>query len=83
IDPCWSPDGTEILFTSQRDVPRGLFVINVNDLSIRRVTEGIWGQFRAIDGSSWYDPSVPRNVSPVGRHATTWGWMKRLGATTQ
>jgi TolB protein len=61
IDPCWSPDGTEILFPSQRDGPRGLFIINVNDLSIRRVTEGIWGQFRAIDGSSWGSPALSVN----------------------
>ena len=76
-DPSWSPDGSKIVFTSRRDGD-GLYIMDRDGRNIRRVTEG--GQFRGIEGSSWYDPDAPRSVSPVGRRATLWGWLKRVGA---
>ncbi len=76
-DPDWSPDGTQILFTSDRDGDDALFIMDLNGRIVRRVTDD---RFIGIEGSSWYDPDHPRSVSPAGRHATTWGWMKRLAA---
>jgi TolB protein len=77
-DPDWSPDGTQILFTSDRDGDEygALFIMDLNGRNVRRVTDG---RFIGIEGASWYDPNYPRSVSSTGRHATTWGWMKRLG----
>jgi TolB protein len=76
-DPCWSPDGTQILFVSGRDGPQGLFIMDLDGRIVRRVMDGRFGY---IEGSDWFDPDLPRSVSPLGRYATTWGWMKRLGA---
>jgi TolB protein len=76
-DPRWSPDGTQILFTSGRDGADALFVMDLDGRIIRRVTSE---RFIYIEGSSWYDPDFPRSVSALGRHAATWGWIKRFGA---
>ncbi len=83
--PVWSPDGTQILFDSLRDGVGGLFIMTLEGRIVRKVTdERLAGRVGATLveawGASWHDPAVPRSVSPVGRHATTWGWLKRLGA---
>jgi Tol biopolymer transport system component len=76
-DPCWSPDATQILFESNRDGRQGLFIMDLEGRRIvRRVTDG---RFDYIEGSDWYDPRFPRSVSPIGRHAAMWGWIKQLG----
>ena len=79
-EPCWSPDGTQILFESNRDGPQGLFIMDLDGRIVRRVTDA---RFVYIEGSDWYDPHFPRSVSPIGRHAATWGWIKRSGAAAQ
>jgi TolB protein len=75
--PVWSPDGTEILFLSDRDGLNELHIVGVDGRGLRRVT---FGRFSSYDGYDWFDPDHQRSVSPVGRRATTWGWLKRLGA---
>lgn len=79
-DASWSPNGREVLFTSRRDGDPGLYITDMRARVVRRVMAE---QFARIWGASWFDPAFPRSVSPVGRHATTWGWMKRLGALAQ
>jgi dipeptidyl aminopeptidase/acylaminoacyl peptidase len=76
-DPSWSPDGAKIVFTSRRD-GNGLYIMDRDGRNIRRVTDG--GEFRGIEGSSWYDPDAPRSVSPVARRATMWGWLRAVDA---
>ncbi len=75
-EPRWSPNGAQILFKSTRDGVYGLFIMRSDGRVIRRVMDK---QFLGIQGASWSDPDVPRSVSPIGRRATTWGWLKRLG----
>ena len=76
--PRWSPDGTEILFASDRDGSGELYIVDADGGNIRRVT---FGRFHNYFGYDWFDPDFPRSVSPVGRRATTWGWIKRLGGS--
>ncbi len=75
-DPRWSPDGTQILFTSRRDGHGALFIVDLDGRIVRKVTDR---RFVSIRGASWFDPDVPRSVSPRVRQATTWGWLRRLG----
>lgn len=75
-EPRWSPDGTELLFESTRDGPPALFVMGLDGRIRRRVTAA---RFIHIDGADWFDPDFPRSVSTLGRHATTWGWIRHLG----
>ena len=62
---------------SDRDGSNELYIVGVDGENLRRVT---FGQFRGYEGFDWFDPDFPRSVSPVGRRATTWAWLKRLGA---
>jgi Tol biopolymer transport system component len=39
FDPAWSPDGTRIAFTSLRDGSPQIYVLNLGDNSIKRLTE--------------------------------------------
>jgi Tol biopolymer transport system component len=48
-DPDWSPDGTQILFTSKRDGDPALFIMDLNGRIVRRVTDE---RFPYIEGSS-------------------------------
>jgi Tol biopolymer transport system component len=75
-DARWSPNGARILFTSTRDGPSALFTMGLDGRLVQKVTDE---RFTDIAGSSWFDPDFPRSVSPIGRRATTWGWLKRLG----
>ena len=77
-DPCWSPDGTQILFTSGRDGDDGLFIMDLDGRILQKVTDE---RFTHVAGASWFDPDVPLSVSPIGRRATTWGWLRRVGAS--
>jgi len=80
--PVWSPDGTQILLESLRDGTGQLYIMDLDGRVVRRLTDN-GAQFTDVDGASWFDPDVPRSVSPVGRRATTWGWVKRLGTDAQ
>jgi TolB protein len=75
-EPRWSPDGTQLLFMSTRDGRHALYISDVDGRIVRNVTGP---QFLGIHGSSWFDPDVPRSVSPVGLRAATWGWLRSLG----
>ncbi len=79
-DPCWSPDGKELLFMSERDGGHALFITDVAGRTVRRLTTD---RFIGVSGADWFDADFPRSVSPVDRHASTWGWLKRLGAATR
>jgi TolB protein len=86
--PVWSPKGTQILFESYRDGGVGLYIMDLDGRIVRKVTDdrlvgrpGAW--LSDLHGASWFDPDIPRSVSPIGRHATTWGWFKRLGTGRQ
>jgi len=75
-EPKWSPNGREILFMSKRDGGAALYIMDSRGRAIRRVTDD---RFVRIWGSSWFDPKFPRDVSPVGKRAATWAWLRRLG----
>jgi TolB protein len=74
--PRWSPDGTQILFSSRRDGANALFIMDLDGAIVRKVTDERF----TVQGADWFDPDAPRTVSPLGRYATTWGWLKRLGS---
>ena len=78
--PVWSPDGTQILVESFRDGAVHLYIVGLGGRVVQRVTDARPPAFAGIEGSSWFDPAVPRSVSPTDRRATTWGWLRRLGA---
>lgn len=50
-DPTWSPDGTQILFASDRDGANQLFVVNLDGSGLRRVTN-----FDSLRGRSDWSP---------------------------
>ncbi len=39
FDPAWSPDGTRIAFTSLRDGSPNIYILNLGDNSVTRLTE--------------------------------------------
>jgi Tol biopolymer transport system component/Flp pilus assembly protein TadD len=38
-DPSWSPDGSQIVFVSDRDGPRQLYIVDAAGLNLRRLTD--------------------------------------------
>jgi len=53
-DPAWSPDGSRIAFTSERDVRRAIYVMNEDGSDVKRLTPLTWDSFRPAwspDGS--------------------------------
>jgi hypothetical protein len=44
--PAWSPDGTRIAFTSDRDGPRAIYVMNEDGSDVKRLTPLTWASFR-------------------------------------
>jgi WD40 repeat protein len=44
-DPAWSPDGTRIAFTSDRDGPRAIYVMNEDGSDVKRLTPLTWDSF--------------------------------------
>jgi Tol biopolymer transport system component len=75
--PDWSPDGTQIAFQSTRDGPdddgpAGIFVIDADGTNIRRLTRSAGGDY----WPDWFDPAFATPVSPLGKRAVLWGWLK-------
>jgi len=53
-DPAWSPDGSKIAFTSDRDGPRAIYVMNEDGSNVKRLTPLTGDSFRPAwspDGS--------------------------------
>ena len=75
--PVWSPDGAQILFESSRDGSGHMYIMDLSGRIVRRVTDSKPLALVGISGVSWFDPAVPRGVSPIDRAATTWGWLLR------
>ena len=44
-DPAWSPDGTRIAYTSERDGWRGIYVVNEDGSAVKRLTPLTWDSF--------------------------------------
>jgi hypothetical protein len=69
-DPAWSPDGTKIAFTSDRDGGRfKIYIMNADGSNVKRLTD--------ISGMtpSWFGSSYA--VEPAGKLKSTWGRIKR------
>jgi dipeptidyl aminopeptidase/acylaminoacyl peptidase len=45
-DPAWSPDGTRIAYTSERDGGRAIYVMNEDGSDVKRLTPLTWQSFR-------------------------------------
>ena len=46
-DPAWSPDGTRIAYTSERDGRRAIYVVNEDGSDVKRLTPPTWDSFHA------------------------------------
>jgi Tol biopolymer transport system component len=69
--PCWSPDGRQVAFTSNRDGTYNLYVMNADGSNVRRLThlgkiscpaawspDGQWISFRVTDNAFWRDKEL-------------------------
>lgn len=73
--PTWSPDGRRIAFISLRDPVPKVYVMDADGRNQRRLTHD-----HVPEASpAWFDPRFALSVAPIGRQATVWGWLKRLG----
>lgn len=69
ILPAWSPNGQKIVFSSNREGNFDIYMINADGTNLRQLTNHPardWG------------PTVTLSVSPVGKRAMTWGWLKQV-----
>ena len=67
-DPAWSPDGSRIAFTSNRDGLRAIYIMNEDGSDVKRLTPLTWPSFRPAwspDGSRIAFVSVREGNSDV------------------
>lgn len=69
ILPAWSPNGQKIVFSSNREGNSDIYMINADGTNLRQLT--------SHPAEDW-GPTVTLSVSPVGKRATTWGWLKQI-----
>jgi Tol biopolymer transport system component len=67
----WSPDGRQILFTSNREGNWEIYVMNRNGGNVVRLTHNQ----ASDDSASWFDPRFPVSEQKLLR--TLWGALKR------
>ena len=78
--PVWSPDGKQLVFESNKNpdgVPNSdpeIYVIDANGENERQLTRNRTGDLEP----DWFDPAVPRAVSPIGQRVILWGQLKQL-----
>jgi Tol biopolymer transport system component len=80
IDPAWSPDGTQLVFTSNRDGPTDLYIVTVATNAVSRLTsihnvgQPAWlsdGRIvftrwvAGVAGLAWLDPTVPSTIHTI------------------
>ncbi len=70
--PSWSPDGGKIVFSSNRGVEEGLFIVELNGGNIKRLN------IEGIDACGGYEPSW----SPDGERIT-FTWLNNLWIVNQ
>ena len=74
--PSWSPDGSRIAFVSDRDDPKFLdgdiYTMDASGADVRRLTH----HPDSDTTPAWSPHSLA--VSPRGRQATMWGWLRAL-----
>ncbi|MDA1193124.1 MAG: hypothetical protein O3A46_15720 [Candidatus Poribacteria bacterium] len=76
LEPIWMPGRDRIVFRSTRNGSNHLFVMNADGQNVDFLTDARIG----TTSYDWYDPAYLLPVSPVGKRATTWGWLKRMTA---
>ncbi len=73
--PTWTADGSRIVFHSYRDLNDEIYVMNADGSDPRNLTKSA----SRDQSPSFFDPGV-LTVSPQGRTAMTWGWIKEGGS---
>ena len=66
--PSWSPDGRRLVFQSDRDGGMHLWILSLDDLSVRQLTSGEW-----IEGAPHWSPRGDW-ITYVSQAAGTGGW---------
>jgi catechol 2,3-dioxygenase-like lactoylglutathione lyase family enzyme len=79
--PVWSPDGQHIAFTVHEPGwwASDVFIMDADGANRRNLTADnpLW------DGEpAWFDAKA-RAVSPLGKQATTWGWIRAARARAE
>jgi eukaryotic-like serine/threonine-protein kinase len=80
FEPAWSPDGTRIAFTSQRDGRREVYVISVESRAVIRLTTSSGGGLEGSSQPAW-SPTGDKIAYTVKRFAAYQIWV--MDATGQ
>ncbi len=77
-DPEWSPDGKELATTTFGGGVAKIIIQDADGKGNRTELPTIGNFNRA---AAWFDPEFVTvfSVSPGGKHALTWGWLKQVG----
>jgi Tol biopolymer transport system component len=77
-EPSWSPDGRQLVFTSDRDGITQIYRIDADGGNVRRLVAG-----RSLDTNpAWWGPSKLA-VTSRERRATMWGWLRTRAIATR